>query len=112
MAQAIWQVQQERTPDELKAFLNKLRVYTITDQDVPWGDRHKYAISSHQWMRREFADNLLFIWDESAWLSQNDIGARNWKEYAAHVQRHGHLGSIYPKNKWGVEGDTPSFLHV
>ena len=112
LAQAIWQVQQERSTEELKTFLNKLRVYTITDQDVPWGDRRKYAISSHQWMRREFADDLLFIWDESAWLSQNDIGARNWKEYATHIQGHGHMGRIYPKNKYGVEGDTPSFLHV
>lgn len=112
LAQAIWQVQQERTPDELKAFLNKIRVYSITDQDVPWGERDNHDFSSHQWMRQEFSNDLLFIWDESAWLSQNDIGAKNWKEYAAHIQRHGHLGSIYPKNKWGVEGDTPSFLYV
>lgn len=113
LAQAIWQVQQERTPEQLKTFLNKLRVYTITDQDVPYGDRHSnYPFSSHQWMRREFEKDLLFIWDESAWLTQNGIGARSWDEYAAHVQNHGNLGRIYPKNKWGVEGDTPSFLHV
>ncbi len=42
LAQAIWQVQQERSADELKAFLNKLRVYTITDQDVPWGERDNH----------------------------------------------------------------------
>ena len=30
LAQAIWQVQQERTPEQLKA-LQKVRVYTITD---------------------------------------------------------------------------------
>ncbi len=113
LAQAIWQVRQERTDAELKAFLNKLHVYTITDQDVPWGDRHtNYPFSSHQWMRREFEKELLFIWDESAWLSQNDLGSRSWDEYAAHIQGHGNLGRIYPKNKWGVEGDTPSFLHL
>lgn len=112
LAQAIWQVKHTRTEQELKAFLNKLRVYTITDQDMGWGERKKYEISSHQWMRQEFKDNLMFIWDESAWLSQNSIGAGNWKEYAKHIQRHGNLGSRYPKNKHGVEGDTPSFLHV
>lgn len=113
LAQAIWQVQQERTEAELKKFLNKLRVYTITDQDVPWGERHtNYPFSSHQWMRREFEKDLLFIWDESAWLTQNDLGSRSWDEYAANIQGHGNLGSIYPKNKWGVEGDTPSFLHL
>lgn len=113
LAQALWRVKQERTEKELDDFLNKLRVYTITDQDVPWGERHtNYPFSSHQWMRREFEKELLFIWDESAWLSQNGIGAGKWDEYATHIQNHGHLGMIYPKNKYGVEGDTPSFLHL
>ncbi|MBR5211094.1 MAG: DUF1593 domain-containing protein [Bacteroidales bacterium] len=112
-AQAIWQVQQERTPEQVKAFLRKFRVYTITDQDVPWGERHSnYPFSSHYEMRRDLSDDLIFIWDESAWLSQNSIGSSKWREYAEHIQMHGYLGSIYPKNKWGVEGDTPSFLHV
>src|SRR5690606_25299164 len=35
-AQAIWRVQQDRSPEELKAFLSKFRIYTITDQDRPW----------------------------------------------------------------------------
>ena len=112
LAQAIWQVKQTRTDKEFKAFLHKLRVYTITDQDVPWHKRGQYAFSSHEWMRQLCGDDLLFIWDESAWLSQNDIGSRNWNEYAQHIQRHGHLGARYPKNKWGVEGDTPSYLHI
>lgn len=34
LAQAIWKVQQTRTPEQLMAFLNKLRLYTITDQDM------------------------------------------------------------------------------
>lgn len=113
LAQAIWQVKQERTEEQLKAFLNKLYVYTITDQDVPWSERHtNYSFSSHQWIRNEFEKNIFFIWDESAWLSQNEIGATNWTEYASNIQNHGNLGSLYPKNKWGVEGDTPSFLHM
>ena len=33
LAQAIWRVQKDRSEAELKAFLRKLRVYTITDQD-------------------------------------------------------------------------------
>lgn len=112
-AQAIWQVQHERSPEEVSDFLKKFRVYTITDQDVPWGQRHSdYPFSSHYQMRRDLADDLMFIWDESAWLTQNGIGSSNWIEYARHIQRHGNLGSIYPKNKYGVEGDTPSFLHV
>ena len=113
LAQAIWKVKQERTGEQLKKFLNKLCVYTITDQDVPWDERHSnYSFSSHQWMRREFEKDLMFIWDESAWLSHNALGSANWREYEKHIQNQGNLGSIYPKFKYGVEGDTPSFLHV
>lgn len=112
LAQALWKVKKERSETEVEVFVSKLRIYTITDQDVPYGDAKNFAFSSHQWMRQEFGKNLHFIWDESAWLNQNGIGAKNWNEYATHIQKHGNLGSIYPKNKWGVEGDTPSFLHV
>lgn len=112
LAQALWRVKQERSTDDLNKFLNKLRVYTITDQDMPYSERMNLAYSSHKWMRSEFEKELLFIWDESAWLSQNSIGSRNWSEYQKHIQGHGNLGSIYPDFKWGVEGDTPSFLHV
>ncbi len=110
LAQAIWRVKKDRTDAELKAFLHKLRVYAITDQDrdqnTPFSD------SSHQWMRTEFENDLLFIWDECAWKFQNGTGKKNWREYELHVQSHGHLGSVYPKYKYGVEGDTPAFLHL
>lgn len=112
LAQAIWRVKQERSQEELKKFLHKLRVFTITDQDMVYAMRMNRSYSSHQWMRKEFADDLLFIWDESAWLSQNELGSKQWKQYAEKIQGKGHLGKAYPTYKWGVEGDTPSFLHV
>ncbi len=110
LAQAIWRVQQTRSPEELKAFLHKLRVYTITDQDRD--QRTDFDISSHQWMRREFEKDLFFIWDECAWKYQNGTGKSSWEEYATHIQNHGNLGRVYPKYKYGVEGDTPAFLHI
>ena len=112
LAQAIWRVKQERTPEQLRTFLHKLRVYTITDQDMVYAMRMNRAYSSHQWMRREFADDLLFIWDESAWLSQCELGSKGWQQYAQMVQGKGCLGKAYPTYKWGVEGDTPSFLNA
>jgi hypothetical protein len=114
LAQACWKVQQERTPEQLKAFLKKIRVYTITDQDGAQksGNTINWPESSHQWMRREFEKDLFFIWDESAWRFQNGTGSRNWEQYAANIQGHGNLGGRYPKYKYGVEGDTPSFLHL
>jgi hypothetical protein len=111
-AQAVWRVQKERSPEQLKRFLRKFRIYTITDQDRNWGKDIPYDISSHQWLRREFEKDLLFVWDESAWHFQCDHGKANWSSYAAEVQGHGNLGRVYPKVKWGVEGDTPSFLYV
>jgi hypothetical protein len=63
-------------------------------------------------MRREFEKDLFFIWDECAWKYQNGTGKNNWEEYATHIQNHGNLGKVYPKYKYGVEGDTPAFLHV
>ncbi len=112
-AQAMWRVQHTRTPEQFKAFLHKFRVYTITDQDRPWssGDTIAYDRSSHQWMRT-FEKDLMFLWCECAWNHQNNTGKSNWDQYALHIQQHGNLGALYPKYKWGVEGDTPSFMHV
>lgn len=98
IAQAIWKIKQERSEAELEKFLKKVYIYAITDQDVAWGDRGKYTLSSHYWLRKEFGDKINFIWDESAWLSQCSLGAGNWNEYAGHIQGHGNMGRIYPKN--------------
>lgn len=110
LAQAIWDVKQNRSEAELKEFLHKIPTYAITDQDRD--QKTPYDISSHYWMRKEFSEDLLFIWDESAWKFQNGTGKRNWEEYAAHIQTHGALGAVYPKYKYGVEGDTPAFLYL
>lgn len=112
LAQSIWQVQQESSESELKKFLHKVPTYAITDQDRSYKGGTPYNISSHQWMRSEFEKDLLFLWDECAWKYQNGTGKTNWDEYALHIQNHGNLGKVYPKYKFGVEGDTPSFLYV
>ncbi|MGB5321332.1 nucleoside hydrolase-like domain-containing protein [Lutimonas sp.] len=110
LAQSIWQVQQTRSKSELKAFLHKLRVYAITDQDRP--QKSSFEISSHAWMRRNFSNDFLFIWDDCAWKYQNGTGKNNWTDYENNIQNHGNLGNQYPKYKYGVEGDTPAFLHI
>ncbi len=70
------------------------------------------AYSSHQWLRRDYAQELMLVWDESAWLNQNELGKSNWDKYESLIQGKGAMGKVYPKFLWGVEGDTPSFLHV
>lgn len=111
LAQAIWRVKQERSEAELKKFLRKIHLYTITDQDMQWSMRMQRRYSSHMWLRAEFADNMTFVWDESAWLNQNELGKNSWDQYEALIQNHGAMGKVYPKFLWGVEGDTPSFLN-
>ena len=112
LAQAIWRVKNTRSADALKRFLHKFRIYTITDQDMIWSNRMNRAYSSHQWLRREFADDLLFVWDEGAWQMHCELGKHYWQQYQKNIQGCGALGSVYPDYKWGVEGDTPSFLYV
>ena len=109
LAQAIWQVKQTRTPEELKKFVRKFRIYTITDQDMAYNNRMNRAYSSHMWLRQEFQDDLQFIWDEGAW---QELGKQHWQKHQQHIQGKGALGKEYPTYKWGVEGDTPSFLYV
>jgi len=111
VAQSIYRVKKDRTAEQFKAFLRKIRIYTITDQD-----RHYRGegldVSAHGWIREQAGNDLLFIWDESAWKAHNGTGRSNWNQYATHIQGHGNLGSQYPKYKYGVEGDTPSFLYL
>ncbi|WP_220498144.1 DUF1593 domain-containing protein [Stieleria mannarensis] len=111
LAQAIYRVQKDRAEDQYRAFLGKLRVYAITDQDRNYRGEG-LEVSSHGWIDQQTGDDLRFLWDECAWKQHNAIGKKNWDEYATHIQGHGHLGSQYPKYAYGVEGDTPAFLYL
>ena len=112
LAQAIWRVKQTRTVNEVKNFVRKFRLYTITDQDMDYAHRMDCARSSHMWLRQEFQDDLQFIWDEGTWQEQCELGKQHWSQHQQNIQGKGALGKEYPKYKWGVEGDTPSFLYV
>jgi hypothetical protein len=96
----------------LKKFVRKFRIYTITDQDMQYSMRMNRSYSSHMWLRREFADDLQFVWDEGTWQEQCELGKRHWQQHKDNIQGQGALGGEYPTYKWGVEGDTPSFLYV
>ncbi len=112
LAQAIWRVKQTRSPEALRQFVRKFRIYTITDQDMQYSMRMNRSYSSHLWLRQEFADDLQFVWDEGTWQEQCELGKRHWQQHKDNIQGRGALGSEYPTYKWGVEGDTPSFLYV
>ena len=121
LAQALWKVRATRTPSQLKAFVSKLRVYTISDQD-----------DSGPWMREQFPD-LFYVASPGfhAWggyhfatwsgISGDEFHARcdgadfeivdnPWLD--KHIRSKGPLGAQYPQVKYLMEGDTPSFLFL
>jgi hypothetical protein len=119
LAQALWHIRNSRSPEEVKTFVAKLRIYAISDQD-----------DSGPWMRREFRD-LFYIasptsedgeeYSSATWTGiggdryyRNAPGAdfttvsNTWLD--EHVRSKGFLGETYPHYIFIMEGDTPSFL--
>ena len=92
LAQAIWRVKHTRSAEDLKAFVRKFRLYTITDQDMDYNHRMDRARSSHMWLRQAFQEDLQFIWDEGTWQEQCEQGKQNWHQHQLHIQTKGALG--------------------
>ena len=46
------------------------------------------------------------------WQLQCGLGQEYWQQIKEKIQGHSTLGKQYPNFKYGVEGDTPSFLNV
>ncbi len=122
LAQALWDVKYTRSEEELKRFVSKLRVYTISDQD-----------DSGRWMRITFPDLFYIVtpssvdWREYYKATWTGIsGDRHYKNGSYHhfdlvdnpwlteniIENHGPLGMLYPKLEYIMEGDTPSFLNL
>lgn len=119
LAQALIEVRGTRSPDAVNAFVRKLRVYSISDQDDA-GSR----------IRREFPELFYLAMpstqagDEyyyATWTGiSGDLYYRNcagahpntvtneWLD--ANIRSKGPLGKLYPKFAFIMEGDTPSFL--
>ena len=120
LAQALWDVKYSRSSKQLDAFVSRLRVYTISDQD-----------NSGRWMRITFP-NLFYIvtpsevghheYYKATWTGIS--GDRQYKNGPFHkfelvdnpwleqniIKGHGPLGALYPKLAYIMEGDTPSFI--
>jgi hypothetical protein len=119
LAQALWKVRATRAHGELAKFVEKLRVYTISDQDDsgPWirknfpelfyiaspgihaGGAYHFAtwsgISGDKFHARFTGADFSVV--DNPWLDQN-------------IRRKGPLGAQYPHTEYLMEGDTPSFL--
>lgn len=114
LAQALWTVRNTRSPREVKRFVSKLRVYTISDQDDagPWARAYFPELF---WITSVHAFTTYQL---STWMgiSAPQPGAdqtpvsRDW--ISANIRAKGPLGSLYPLPAYIMEGDTPSFLSL
>jgi hypothetical protein len=117
LAQALWHVRATRSPAQVQAFLGKLRVYSISDQDDagPWARQNFPSLfwiaSIHGWGQYNLA-----TW---AGISSDRRNPEQWPDrevvtdpwLSQHIRR-GPLGALYPLPEFIMEGDTPSFLHL
>ena len=121
LAQALYKVHKTRSAKEIKKFIAKLRVYSISDQDDsgPWIRKtfpglfyiaspgfHSYGgyhnatwtgISGDKFHGRFAGGNFTIV--DNPWLDKN-------------IRNKGPLGAQYPQTKFLMEGDTPSFLYL
>jgi len=121
LAQALFHVRATRAPRDLRKFVAKLRVYTISDQD-----------DSGPWIRKNFPE-LFYIaspgfhgggaYHSATWsgISGDHFHGRfSGGEFSIvdnpwldeHIRGKGPLGAQYPLVKFMMEGDTPSFLSL
>jgi hypothetical protein len=105
LAQALWRVRSERTPEEAKRFVGKLRVYQISWQDT-----------GAVWIWNNVPDLFLILNSESmrGFYAEGPAALRDAAWVDANVRSRGALGAGYPEAdvKGVKEGDTPSFLHL
>jgi len=115
LAQTLWDLTENpdrrRSPEAVAAFVKKLRVVAIGDQDVLWGSRNNpnQANNSGHWLRTRFP-GLHWVWISGGGFRPASRDRQPF--YQAHIQGHGALGNAYPDHSNGIEGDTPSLFHV
>lgn len=124
LAQALWKIRHTKSPKEAEKLYDKVRVYTISDQD-----------DSGPWIRKTFP-NIFYIC--SPGYEHNDAGGYHYATWSGisgdtfhgrftgantevvskewikdNIQEnHGPLGAEYPDVEYLMEGDSPSFLHL
>ena len=121
LAEALLYVRSTRTPEAVDAFVAKLKVYSISDQD-----------DAGPWIRREFPKLFYIVkpsppngeeYASATWTGiSGDVFYRNgegadgssvtnaWLQ--SHIRTKGPLGKHYPQFAYIMEGDTPSFLSL
>jgi hypothetical protein len=118
LAEALQIVKRSRSAAARDAFVARLRVYAISDQDDagPWIRRSFPALQYVVSPSASFEDYPRATWTGISGdaFYHNDEGAADPGEISdawldAHIRK-GPLGALYPKVKFIMEGDSPAFL--
>ncbi|MBC7829009.1 MAG: DUF1593 domain-containing protein [Chitinophagaceae bacterium] len=113
LAQALWKIRQNETTSQAQKLYDKIRVYTISDQD-----------DSGPWIRKTFPSIFYiaspgYTYGHATWLgiafpmpgSDKIVTGNEW--LAENIQQgHGPMGAAYPDVAYGMEGDSPAFLYL
>jgi len=120
LVQALWRVKHSRSKTAYEAFISKLRVYDINDQD----GLYDYIMEEFPALfyilakapegvdKREGAYRGMYLGGDQ------DLTSRGWID--THIRNnHGPLGKLYPPKTWTApnpngalkEGDTPSWFY-
>ncbi|KAF2209083.1 hypothetical protein CERZMDRAFT_48071 [Cercospora zeae-maydis SCOH1-5] len=112
LAEALKYVRSTRKPHQTDAFVSRLRLYTISDQDNagPWirinFPRLNYIVSIHGFN----------VYYEATWTGfSGGVGSDTSLTNQAYLTKNfqiGPLGPYYPDIRYSMEGDTPTFLHT
>lgn len=120
LAQALWRAKADRTPEQFRKFVGKLRVYSIGHQDDtgPWIVEtfpdlfYVLAKAGDKRDMREGAYRGMYLGGDES------LTSRAWVD--AHIRKdRGPLGALYPTGTWTApnphgtlkEGDTPSWFY-
>ncbi len=114
LAQALWRVRNDRTAAQLDAFVAKLRVHAIGDQDntAPWILQNFPKL----WYIRDLYAPDKYQSPYRGMYLGGDTSIRNAAWVSTNVRTgHGALGALYPASAPGSdgvkEGDTPSWFY-
>ncbi len=120
LAQALWRVRHERSAEDLRRFLGKLRVYAIGHQDDtgPWIIDNFPGLFYVLGMAPEGRDQREAVYRGMYLGGDESLTSLEWLD--THVRHdHGPLGALYPPKTWTApnahsalkEGDTPSWFY-
>jgi hypothetical protein len=118
LAEALQGVRRTRSAAQLDAFISRIRVYSISDQDDagPWIRREFPALQYVVSPSHSYEDYPRATWNgiSGDGFYRNDEASADGSKISdawldAHIRK-GPLGSLYPKVQFIMEGDTPAFL--